>query len=215
MDNRPRDELEAEVRRRFDLGDLEGAATAAMQGYGPEIYSFLAAFHRSQDDADEVFSRFAEGLWHSLPHFAWQSSFRTWAYAIARRASLNYRRAAHHRNQRNVPLPEGSTLPGAVAQVRSQTLPHLRTEIKSRIAELRATLAPEDQELLVLRVDRKLAWTDLAQVLRGEDEPPLAGDALKREAARLRKRFQLVKDNLREMARREGLLGPDASGDDP
>jgi RNA polymerase sigma-70 factor (ECF subfamily) len=30
---------------------------------------------------------------------------------------------------------------------------------------------------------------------------------LKREAARLRKRFQIVKDRLREMAKREGLVG--------
>jgi RNA polymerase sigma-70 factor (ECF subfamily) len=68
-------------------------------------------------------------------------------------------------------------------------------------------LPQEDQELLMLRVDRDLPWDALAEVLRGDDEIPLTPDVRKREAARLRKRFQLIKDRLREMARREGLLG--------
>lgn len=205
MDEHRRDALEAEVRRRFEQGDLEGAATLAMQGYGPEIFTFLAACHRDRDDADEVFSLFAEALWRSLSGFGWQSSLRTWAYAVARRTSLRYRRDAHRRNQRQQPLP-ASAASAIAAQVRSATSPLLRSETRNRIAELRASMPPEDQELLVLRVDRQMSWLDLAQVLHGEDEQPLEGEALKREAARLRKRFQLVKDQLREMARREGLL---------
>ena len=215
MDIGQREELEIEVRLRCERGDIDGAATAAIQGYGPEIYTFLAALNRGRDDVDEVFSLFAEGLWHSLPTFGWQSSLRTWAYAIARRLSLKYRRDAHQRNKRNAPLNEESSVSGAVAQVRSETLPYLRTETKSRIAQLRDSLAPEDRELLVLRVDRKLAWIDLVQVLRGEEEAPLEGEALKREGARLRKRFQIVKDKLREMARREGLLDSGTDDDKP
>jgi hypothetical protein len=34
-----------------------------------------------------------------------------------------------------------------------------------------------------------------------------SAEVVRREAARLRKRFQLVKERLREMARAEGLLG--------
>ena len=93
------------------------------------------------------------------------------------------------------------------AEVRTTTAVHMRTEVKSRVAELRDSLAPEDRELLMLRVDRNLSWMDLATVLRGEDDAPLDGEGQKREAARLRKRFQIVKDRLREMARKQGLLG--------
>jgi RNA polymerase sigma-70 factor (ECF subfamily) len=62
--------------------------------------------------------------------------------------------------------------------------------------------------LLILRVDRRLDWTEIARVLLETPEhlPPDAA-ALKREAARLRKRFQIVKDRLRERVEREGLLG--------
>jgi RNA polymerase sigma-70 factor (ECF subfamily) len=79
--------------------------------------------------------------------------------------------------------------------------------VKNRIAELRDSLEEEDRALLLLRVDRGLSWTDLVHVLHEGSEAPLEGEAIKREAARLRKRFQIVKDRLREMARKEGLLG--------
>src|SRR6516162_8285452 len=83
MDARERDQLEAEIRRRAAAEDFAGAADAAMRGYGREIYELLAALHRRDDDAAEVFSLFAEGMWRGLPSFSWRSSFRTWAYAVA------------------------------------------------------------------------------------------------------------------------------------
>ncbi|HZF48302.1 MAG TPA: sigma-70 family RNA polymerase sigma factor [Polyangiaceae bacterium] len=212
MDEAQRGELEGDLRRRLEHDDFEGAATQAVRGYGPEIFAFLLAIHRDEDDASEVFSRFAEGLWRGLKGFAGQCSVRTFAYAIARKASLQHRRDKGRRAVRFARLGEGSTVADVAEQVRTRTLPYLRTETRSRLAELRDALSPEDQELLMLRVDRQLAWNELVQVLRGEDEEPLSPEAQKREAARLRKRFQLLKDQLREAARREGLLDPDAGG---
>lgn len=209
MDVQQREELEQKIRRRCDARDYPGAAEAAIRGYGREIFEFLAAMHRREDDASEVFSRFTEGLFRGLPNFAWQCTFRTWAYAIARRASLHYRRDARRHAARFSPMPEGSWLSALEAEVRTETLPYLRTERKSRFAVLRESLPPEDQMLLMLRVDRKLAWNELAQVMHEEGGAPLDDEALKREAARLRKRFQLVKERLYEMGRREGLIRPE------
>jgi RNA polymerase sigma-70 factor (ECF subfamily) len=206
MDARDRVELEAEIRRRAEARDYAGAAEAAMRGYGREIYELLAALHRRDDDAAEVFSLFAEGMWRGLPGFAWQSSFRTWAYAVAHRSSLRFRRDARRRAARQVPLPDESRLSLLAAEVRSATQSYLQTERRRRLAELRAGLPPEDQALLMLRVDRKLSFSDLARVLHEEDATPLEGQALVREAARLRKRFQLVKEKLYELGRREGLV---------
>lgn len=209
MDKQQREAIEQEIRRGFDAGDLEAATSAALRGYGREFYSFLAAVHRDEAEAADVFSLLLEAIWRGLPGFGWQSSFRTWAYSTARRLSLQHRREARRRAARFAPWPEGSSLSGIAAQVRTETQAALRTERRSRIAALRETLAPADQELLMLRVDRGLAWNDLAQVLRAEaDVEPLAGEALKREAARLRKQFQSIKDKLYELARREGLYAP-------
>lgn len=209
MDPRPREELEADIERRARAGDFAGAAEVAMRGYGREVFEFLAALHRDEEDAQEAFSLFAEGLWRSLPGFAWHCSFRTWAYAVARKASLRLRRDARRRNRRLAPLPEGSRLEAIAEEVRTETQPYLRTDRKSAFAALRESLPPEDQTLLMLRVDRKLAWTELAQVLHEDDAAPLEGAALTREAARLRKRFQLVKEKLYEMGRRAGLVQDD------
>jgi RNA polymerase sigma-70 factor (ECF subfamily) len=79
---------------------------------------------------------------------------------------------------------------------------HLRTEVKDAVSAIRRSLPEEDQTLLILRVDRRMAWNDIALVVAGPDAET---DVVKRECARLRKRFQLVKDELRERVRKAGL----------
>jgi RNA polymerase sigma-70 factor (ECF subfamily) len=94
-----------------------------------------------------------------------------------------------------------------VRSVRVSTAAFLRTEAKTKLQALRDALPEDDRLLLTLRVDRRLEWSDLARVFHdGEDGPALDGEVVKREAARLRKRYQIVKDRLREAARREGLV---------
>jgi RNA polymerase sigma-70 factor, ECF subfamily len=214
MEPSQRDELERDIRRHRDEGEFQRAAAIAIEGYGPEIFGFLVTFHREEDAAAEVFSRFTERLWRGLPGFEWQCSFRTWAYAIARNVSLTYRRETRRRAKLQVPLSDRSALSAVEQKVRSQTLSYLRTQRKTRIAALREALSAEDQALLVLRVDKQLAWNDLARVMHAEDGPPLGAATMKREVARLRKRFQLIKDKLYELGRREGLVTPGQGGRD-
>src|SRR5438552_14485913 len=103
------DALEQELRRLTSRGDHAGAATLAIRDYGAEIFGFLLAFHRDHDHAAEVFAQFSERLWRDLPGFRGESSFRTWAYALARHASLNDRRDARRREGRQQPLPRDSS----------------------------------------------------------------------------------------------------------
>ncbi|NUP06001.1 MAG: sigma-70 family RNA polymerase sigma factor [Polyangiaceae bacterium] len=199
------EEIERTVRRLCDAGDRAGAATAAIRGYGPEVYGFLLRMHRSDQDADDVFAIWSERVWRSLEGFAWDSSLRTWAYVIARNASYNHRRDARVRADRAPSLPETSQLEEIQAEVRSETRPYQRTEAKDKLAQLRESLPPEDRLLLVLRVDRDLEWKDLARVTLGVEEH--VDDAvLARESQRLRKRFQHVKERLVELGVREGML---------
>jgi RNA polymerase sigma-70 factor (ECF subfamily) len=189
--------VESEVRALCDAGDHDRAATAALRGYGPELYSFLAALHPR--DADDVFAEVSAKLWRGLPRFAWQASLRTWAYTIARNTSHTFRA----RGGREVALDDASEVGRIAKEVRTATQPYLRTDFKDRFAALRASLPVEDQELLILRIDRELDWKELAQTLADRE---LAGDELTREAARLRKRFQALKARLLELGRREGLV---------
>jgi RNA polymerase sigma-70 factor, ECF subfamily len=206
MDEAARGRLESEVRAHCDARDYAAACTAILRGYGPEVFGFLVAVHHSEAAASDAFSELAEAVWRSLPSFAWQSSARTWTYAIARNVSRTRKRDAA-RLDRRAPRAGDSALDGVAAKVRTETAAILRTETKTRLQALRDTLPQADRMLLVLRIDRGLSWNDLARVLHeGEEDAELDDAALTREAARLRKRFQLVKDKLREMAKKEGLL---------
>lgn len=74
---------------------------------------------------------------------------------------------------------------------------------------MREKLPADDQALLVLRVDRKMAWRDLAIVMSTGGYLPadsIDEDALARETARLRKRFERVKSELKRLAKEAGLL---------
>jgi RNA polymerase sigma-70 factor, ECF subfamily len=207
VDEAAREKLEGHVRDLCSKGDVAGAATAVVQGYGPELFGFLAATHRDPVDAGDAFSETTEAVWRGLASFGWESSVRTWAYAIARNVSRTRRRNAARRG-RHVVNGGDALFEGVVQKVRTETSAFLRTATKTRLQALREALPEEDQALLVLRVNRSLPWNDLARILaESEGAEPLDEAGLVREAARLRKRFQLVKDKLRELAAREGLTG--------
>jgi RNA polymerase sigma-70 factor, ECF subfamily len=201
----PRDSaLERSIRARLDAGDVGGAASEAVRRYGPEVLGWLVALHHDHDDAGDVFAATTEALWGALPGFRWECSLRTWMYAIARRVSLRYRRDAARRGARLTSL-EGCEAALALAnEVRSSTLSCLRSDNPNALTRLRDELPEPDRALLVLRVDRGLAWMDLARVFLG---PDATDDAVSRESARLRKRFQLVRGRLAEAARERGLFG--------
>src|SRR5262249_4986179 len=151
-------------------------------------------------DAAEVFSQTTEDMWRGLPSFGRRCSVRTWLYVLARHAAARFRRSPWNRGDRT----GDARLDALIAVAPSQTQPWLRTEAKDRWHALRESLEPDDRALLVLRVDRDLSWTDVARVILGSDEADAAD--LERETARLRKRYQLLKDELRERARAAGLV---------
>lgn len=188
--------LEAKIRACCDRKDLEKAATEAIAGYGPEILRYLLSLTRDEVAAGEVFSQFCENLWIGLKTFRWESSFRIWAYSLARHAWFRMLRDPHRRRERRIALSDVPSMQQAAHEVRSRTATYLRTETKDKIAELRAKLDPDDQSLLILRINRKLSWTEIARVLADPDEE-LPAKELDKRAANLRKRFQRIKDDLR------------------
>jgi RNA polymerase sigma-70 factor (ECF subfamily) len=203
----PGGDVEEQVAKLCAASDYRAAATRVIQGYGPEIYRFIRVSLGSADDPDETFADFVEAVWTGLPGFRWTSKVRTWSYAIARNL-LRARGRQRRRRQRIFAHAGESVVEKVAEQVRSETASFLRTEKRTRLSALRDALPEEDRMLLVLRVDRQLKWNELARVFleAGNGEIP-DGTTLVREAARLRKRLQLIKVRLKEMARSEGLLG--------
>jgi len=194
---------EVELASLLRARKLDEAATLALQAYGPEVYGFLVGLMGNEAEAAETFSQVGEDLWRGLPSFGLRCSVRTWLYLLARHAAARFRRSPWNRGART----GDSALDAQLALARSRTPDWARTEAKDVLRTLRSELAPDDQVLLVLRLDRRLSWNDVALVTLGSEDAE-AG-AVQREAARLRKRFQVLKDELRTRAAGLGLLSPD------
>ena len=192
------------IRRACTEADFDRATTLVIEAYGSEILSFLAARLRAESDGREAFSLFAEDVWRGLPTFAWRCSIRAWSYTVARNAAHRYARSPR---ARAAPL-RSDHIALLAEQVRSTTRVYLQTGVKDRVRELRERLAPDDQMLLILRVDRELSWRELAVALSGN--PGLSEHPIASEAARLRKAFERLKTQLKRMAHEAGLLEDDA-----
>jgi len=198
--------VEAAIRASCEAGDFRAATTRALEAYGPEVLSFLIARTRSETDGEEAFALGAEDLWKSLPTFAFRCSVRSWLYTLGRNAANRLALAPHNRRNRNVTYT-GQAASAVIAQARSATEIHKRTDVKQKIRELREQLPLEDQTLLILHIDRGLPWRELAVIMH-EDGANLDEAAISRESARLRKRFERVRTTLRDLAVEAGLLEP-------
>jgi RNA polymerase sigma-70 factor (ECF subfamily) len=185
------------IREHCERGDHRRAATLVIERYGPEVLGFLVTSLRHREDAEDIFSQMSEDLVRGLPTFEWRASLRTWLYRLARNATARYLRAPGQRAARRIPLSEVSDV---IDRARTETELHQKTEAKDALTRVRDALDSEDRMLLVLRIDRRLPWTDVARVLADGD---LDDPAATRESARLRKRLQILKEELAERIARE------------
>lgn len=192
-----REVVESEVRAACDAGDFDSATTAVVERYGPEILGYLLAVLRSEADTDDAFALFCENTWKGLPGFEWRSSLRTWLYGLARSAIGRIVRQPHRKPGRGVPLSQAKVAEMA-NKVRTTTLAYLRTEFRERVDELRNELSSEEQTLLILRINRKMSWNEIAEVMNDES---LDKEERRRCAATLRKRFERTKETLRKRAK--------------
>jgi RNA polymerase sigma-70 factor (ECF subfamily) len=184
------EDLEAELSDLLRSGRRDAAATLALRRYGAQIYGYLAALLRDTAVADDAFAEFSEDFWRGLATFRRECSVKTYAYTIARNAGLRAIADPHRRRVREF---ESSELGQLVEQVRTTTALYLKTIVKDKLTELRASLTPDEQTLLILRIDRDLPWSDVATVLSLDE-------------AAARKRFERIKEKLRDLARKHGLL---------
>jgi RNA polymerase sigma-70 factor (ECF subfamily) len=187
--------LARQVSEAVASGDPARAATAVLRALGPQILGYFHRILRDADDADDAFACFAENVWSGIGSFRGEASLDTWCYRVAWHAALRVLRDPHRRRCERLETTEAARL---AAEVRSTTASHLGTTAQERIARLRQALSPEEQTLLMLRVDRGLPWREVALVM-GEDGVDVS------EAA-LRKRYERIKERVRELAAAEGLL---------
>ena len=188
------DPRDAELRALIARGELERVTEEALREYGPELIGWLCTLLPTTADAHDAFSRMSEELWRSLHRFDGRCAVRTWCYMLARHAAARVRGRAGKR--REVLVSQIPSIQQAATRIWNTSQREAK-RARDVYAEIRTELDEDDQTLLMLRVDRNLAWRDIAQVVLGEQAT--AAD-LTRKAASLRKQFERVKERLRDLA---------------
>lgn len=182
------------IREHQGRGDYRLATTVAMNTYGQELFRFVRVTVGCEDDAGDVNSELWEEIYNSLPRFEWRASFRTWAYTLARHACARFLR--HPRRDLFRPLSDADL--SCLEQRLRTTNWRLKDELRDKVAALRERLAPDQRSLLYMRVDQRMSWGKICEIMKAE------GGA-QNEAA-LRQQFARLKKQLRELARAEHLL---------
>ena len=194
--------MEKQIDHLLQQGNLRAAAVLAVEAYGPELLGFLVTFLHDQNDANEVFSGKRAKTCGAVSR-----SFRRSLFApnvvLCPRTSCGVALSSispHRDPRRRVPLSE---MADVAEQVRSRTLPHLRTDVKDCFASIRDALEKTTARFWYLRVDRDMSWNDIARISSADGD---SDETLTRVAAKMRKRFQFVKEEIRRRAREAGLL---------
>lgn len=183
--------LDRDVRAFLDAGAPGDAVARILEVLGPDLLGYVAAILRDESEAREAFSEVSSQMLTAVTRFRGDGSVKAWAYKVAWRIALRARHAPHRKREQ----PWHTGLSSEVAAVVASRPAYARTDAKTWLATQRATLSPEDQSLLTLRVDRGLSWDEVAEVM---EEPG--------GAPRLRKRFERLRERLREAAERDGVL---------
>ncbi len=189
---------EPEIRAAWEAQRFAEGVEAAFRAYSVELAGYLQVVARDDALADDLLAEVWAAIFEGFSRFSWRSSFRTWAYAIAHRTWARALRSPERRKSAGWPTDEMRRLAGAA---RTATQSYLRTESKEAVRRLRARLDPAEQALLTLRIDRGLAWNEVAEILADGEDVDLV-----KESAALRKKFERLVGKLRGWARADGLL---------
>ncbi len=178
------------ICERHARGDMDGAATAAIRGYGREIMGFLAGRVRDEDAAKEIFLQFSEALWKGIEGFEGRNgaSFRTWAYILARNAINRYFRNPDQRRDHTT-LSKVAEVADEIRSMTSVIFERHRNEALYKITE---RLDDDERELLILRAVEEMPFSQIAAILDTTE-------------AAAKMRFGRLKEKMRAMARQEGL----------
>ncbi len=176
--------FDAEVRDLVRAGRERQAAHLLLMRLSPELQPFLHRLLGNMCLADEAHSATCERLWRGLATFRWECSLRSWSYIIARREASRCRMRHARDGIMQTTLSKAEQIPQVAATAVSTTK-------RDQLDALRSSLSDEDRDLLVLHVERGLAWKEVAAAFLEEDDA--SEEAILREAARLRQRFRTIR----------------------
>lgn len=169
------------------------ATLRILRRYASEVRSFLRVRTSSRVSMEEIYSVFSEDLWKGLPRFRGDGHVRGWVYALARNALARHVRLKQRWRSRHV-FADLDALPLDVRRSVSTELSHI-----ARLEPLLAELNQTDRRLLEQRLVLSMPWREIATE-RARAMGLTTAAEVARESVRLRKRYQLLLQHLRERA---------------
>jgi len=203
-----KDCLDSAVIDRLCAGDLNGAVSMTLEARGPRLRGFIRSVLLDSVAAEEVYAELCWNVYRGLPTFRGEGRLDVWLYRLARHACWRYFQKRKRERLVRVGLPAAPSStrwtfaePLVAAGPRSPTSTWRGTPARDAYRELREALSPEERSLLILRVDKRLSWPEVAEAMSGE-----RGPERRRLEATLRKRFERIVRKLGRLAKRQGLL---------
>lgn len=153
----PDDELIAIARRQ--LPHVTTAYEVLVKRYQDRLLRtcnrYLCSFHDAEEAVHETLLR----VFHHLPSFKGESSFKTWLYRIAYNESMNVLRKRRDHADLDDPGVEGELALAAEGGPEAAVM-------NRQVEKLLARLSPEDRTVVVFRTVAELEFQEIADILQ-------------------------------------------------
>jgi len=190
--------LDARVLQLVLADRIPEASDIVLARLSPELRPFLHRLLGELTLVDEAHAATCDRLSKELRSFRWDCSLRSWIFIVATREARRCR-LRHPQGRR---AAKSST---TVSPVDGATWTHSPTVRQDIVEALRESLSEEDRDLLVLRVERGLAWREIAAAFL--DDEAADRDIIARGAARLQQRYRSIRDDLKSALAKRDAAG--------
>jgi RNA polymerase sigma factor (sigma-70 family) len=177
---------DAKLRELLDREQYGEACAHLHAQLGRQLGRFVGS-RRPPVPIEDMCQEIWAAVLKALPRFRFQSTARTWLFAIAERRIVDARRA--DRSAREEPWDDGDKLISRALGIKRPTTPSTHLRRKARAAALEAALAlltPSDRELVELRWICDLYPAQIVEVLELRLDPNTVSQKIHRATERLR-----------------------------
>ena len=133
-----------------------------LRRYEQRVFATCMRYLNHEQEAEEVSQEIFLRVFHGLPKFREDSTFKTWLFRIAINTSLT-RREKISRNQETCMEARGSNAPALEAAIQADQ-PGTFDQIDGPLGEALDSLSDDDRQILVLRYVSELQISEIAAV---------------------------------------------------
>ena len=181
---------EALIVMQCERANFAHATRLILRQYANEVRAFLRSRTRTRVSMEEVYSVFSEDVFRGLPRFRFQGRVRSWLYVVARNALARHSKINRRWRTRHLSAELDELAPEARRSLSA------RSGDLAQLEQLMGGLDAADRRLVEQRLVLSMAWRDIA-IEQLRQRRTATNSEIDRESARLRKRFQLLLQQLR------------------